>query len=43
MTIIKNFQVCTNCVMDTSDSAIVFDDQGVCDHCNTYYSKVYEL
>jgi N-acetyl sugar amidotransferase len=26
--------------MDASDSAIVFDDQGVCDHCNTYYSKV---
>ena len=36
----KNLQVCTNCVMDASDSAIVFDDQGVCDHCNTYYSKV---
>lgn len=23
--------------MDTSDSAIVFDDKGVCDHCNTFY------
>ena len=22
--------------MDTTDSAIVFDDQGVCDHCNTF-------
>lgn len=26
-------QICTNCVMDTSDSQIVFDDAGVCDHC----------
>lgn len=31
---------CTNCVMDTTDSAIVFDDKGVCDHCNTFYEKV---
>ena len=23
--------------MDTSDSMIVFDEKGVCDHCNTYY------
>jgi hypothetical protein len=22
--------------MDTTDSMIVFDDQGVCDHCNTF-------
>lgn len=25
--------------MDTTDSAIVFDEKGVCDHCNTYYTK----
>ncbi len=31
---------CTNCVMDTTDSAIVFDEQGVCDHCNTFYSDI---
>lgn len=23
--------------MDTSDSKITFDDEGVCDHCNTFY------
>lgn len=34
------YQVCTNCVMDTTDSAIVFDDLGVCDHCNTFYEQV---
>lgn len=32
--------ICTNCVMDTSDSRITFDAQGVCDHCNDFYTKV---
>jgi N-acetyl sugar amidotransferase len=31
-------QICTNCVMDTTDTMIVFDDKGVCDHCNTFYN-----
>jgi N-acetyl sugar amidotransferase len=26
--------------MDTSDAEIVFDSAGVCDHCNTYFSKI---
>jgi N-acetyl sugar amidotransferase len=34
------YQICNDCVMDTSDSAIVFDEHGVCDHCNTFYSKI---
>ena len=29
----RTYQICTNCVMDTSDLNITFDDQGVCDHC----------
>jgi len=32
--------ICTNCVMDTSDSKISFDDKGVCDHCTTYYQDI---
>lgn len=36
----ESYQVCNNCVMDTSDSKIVFDKNGVCDHCNTYYSDI---
>jgi N-acetyl sugar amidotransferase len=32
----RPYQICTRCVMDTSDSKIVFDARGVCDHCNTY-------
>jgi N-acetyl sugar amidotransferase len=35
----KKITICTNCVMDTTDSEIVFDEKGVCDHCNTYYAK----
>lgn len=34
------FQICTNCVMDTTDSKIVFDENGVCDHCNTFYKDI---
>ncbi|MBQ5963368.1 N-acetyl sugar amidotransferase [Massilia sp. ZL223] len=34
----RPYQVCTNCVMDTTDTQIVFDDKGVCDHCNSYYA-----
>ena len=36
----NNNKICTNCVMDTSDSNIVFDDKGVCDHCNDFYANV---
>src|SRR5690606_12219793 len=36
----RSYQICTNCVMDTSDSKIVFDQKGVCDHCNDFYSNV---
>ena len=36
----RKHQVCTNCVMDTTDSNIVFDDKGVCDHCNTFYKDI---
>lgn len=34
------FQICTNCVMDTTDSMIVFDKNGVCDHCNSFYKDI---
>jgi N-acetyl sugar amidotransferase len=33
-------QVCANCVMDDTDSAIVFDDAGVCDHCVDFRENV---
>ena len=36
----KSYQVCTNCVMDTSDPKITFDEKGMCDHCNGFYRRV---
>lgn len=36
----KAVQVCTNCVMGTTDSSIVFDEKGVCDFCNNYYNNI---
>jgi len=36
----RNYQICQNCVMDTTDSRIVFDDKGVCDHCNSFYQDI---
>jgi N-acetyl sugar amidotransferase len=32
----RPMKICSSCVMDTSDSSIVFDDSGVCDHCRTF-------
>ncbi|TKC13068.1 N-acetyl sugar amidotransferase [Pedobacter polaris] len=32
----RAYEICTRCVMDTSDPAIVFDEQGVCNHCHTH-------
>ncbi len=36
----KNYQVCTRCVMDTTDPAIQFDSNGVCDHCHDFDTNV---
>lgn len=37
---VSNFRICTICVMDTSDSKIIFDENGVCDHCNTFKNSI---
>ncbi len=34
------YRICTHCVMDTSDSKISFDTDGVCDHCTTFRDKI---
>lgn len=36
----REYKICTNCVMDTTDSKIVFDEKGVCDHCNTFFNDI---
>lgn len=37
---LNEYKICTNCVMDTTDAKIVFDEKGVCDHCNDFYKKI---
>lgn len=32
----RSYQICTRCVMDTTDQAIEFNDKGVCNHCIHY-------
>lgn len=32
----RSYQICTRCVMDTSDPEISFDSNGVCNHCDTF-------
>lgn len=37
---IRPYQRCTRCVMDTTDSKIVFDEEGVCDHCRNFDKNI---
>lgn len=32
----KQYQICANCIMDTTDPNIIFDKQGICDYCNNF-------
>jgi N-acetyl sugar amidotransferase len=36
----RPYQICSNCIMDTSDSNITFDNRGWCDYCNNYYDRI---
>ncbi|VVE49633.1 LPS biosynthesis protein [Pandoraea anapnoica] len=36
----QHYQICSNCIMDTSDSNITFDERGWCDYCNNYHSNI---
>lgn len=36
----RPYQICTNCIMDTSDSKITFDERGSCDYCQNFYSSI---
>lgn len=36
----REYQICTTCVMDTSDAMISFDDTGQCDHCTGYFEHI---
>ncbi len=32
----SSYQMCTRCVMDTTDPEITFDEQGMCNHCHEF-------
>lgn len=36
----NSYQVCSNCIMDTSDSNITFDARGWCDYCLNFYKNI---
>jgi len=36
----RQYQICTNCVMDTTDPEIKFDENGRCDFCDNYYNSI---
>lgn len=35
-----DYRMCTSCIMDTSDSGITFDDQGICIYCNNFHHNI---
>ena len=37
---IHPYQICTRCVMDTTDPDIVFDDKGNCNHCTNAIERL---
>ena len=36
----SKYQICKNCVMDTSDPKISFDEDGICDNCISFKKNV---
>ena len=34
------YQICINCVMDTTDSGITFDKNGLCDYCLNFQKNI---
>ena len=37
---LKKIQTCTRCVMNTTDTRLVFDEHGVCDRCHDYDERI---
>ena len=36
----KQYRICKNCIMDSSDSGIEFDENGQCIYCNNFYNII---
>ena len=40
MNLNTTYQICNNCVMDTSDNMMHFDENGVCERCREYENSI---
>lgn len=40
MNMSSNYSICSRCVMDTSDTALSFDAEGVCNRCREYEQRI---
>ena len=36
----KDYRICSNCIMDTTDPNITFDERGWCDYCCNYHKNI---
>ena len=36
----RPYQICSNCIMDTTDPDITFDERGWCDYCRNFYENI---
>lgn len=37
---LRKYQVCTKCIMGTTDPEITFDEEGICSHCHQYKQMI---
>ena len=35
-----DYKICSNCIMDTTDPGITFDERGFCDYCRNYFESI---
>lgn len=36
----RGYKICANCIMDTTDPKITFDNRGLCDYCNNFHTTI---
>lgn len=39
----ENYRICKRCIMDTSDPDIIFDRNGICNHCNRFNKTAHKI
>jgi len=37
---VREYQICKNCIMDTTDTEINFDENGICNHCRYFENTI---